>query len=245
MDHNQSPFKAIHEYLTGKRLSENLKITFPKSSHAPFYKIPLLEKIVKNKKVIHLGCCDHIEVIDAKIKKNIWLHERLIKVTQKCFGIDINSDGIQYLKTKHHIDNICHANIVEDDIPEIQNERWDFILIGELLEHLDQPQLFLRKLQEKYSENVREMIITVPNAFYLRNFVHALMRYEISNSDHRTWFSPYTLARNLSQVGIEIENIYFVQAIQISKPFFLAKLFLSIFPALRSTLVVTAKINQK
>ena len=96
----------IIKYLKGKVLSNNLHLTIAESQSIIYDRLSFLETKVKAKKIIHLGCTDHEEVIDYKIKNNLWLHLRLTKSSEKCIGVDINSKMVSLLKERYKIDNM-------------------------------------------------------------------------------------------------------------------------------------------
>lgn len=163
--------------------------------------------IVDNKKVLHLGCTDHIELIEKKIASGLYLHSQLTHVTSKCLGIDINKEAVEFLKNKG-INNIILKDITSPNIMEIKNEKWDYLLMAEVLEHIDDPVLFLKKIISNYKRNIETIIITVPNAFGLVH-LHNVLSFgcEVVNSDHRYWFTPYTLWKVINQAGLCVDNL--------------------------------------
>lgn len=173
-------------------------------------RIEKIESIVFDKKVVHLGCCDHLQSIDFKIKHNKLLHSRLSKISQ-CIGVDIDEVAIDYLKKKG-ISNILLHDITSTDIPKILHEnKWDFLVAGEIIEHIANPLSFLKSIHNNYKNIIDRIIITVPNAFCSSNFKFALKnRYEGINSTHYHWFSPYTIAKTVYHAGFQLEDIYMV-----------------------------------
>jgi 2-polyprenyl-3-methyl-5-hydroxy-6-metoxy-1,4-benzoquinol methylase len=215
-------------------------------------RIELLEKLVSGKDIIHLGCADHLAVIKAKIANNSWLHERLCRKARSCVGVDIDSAGVDYMKTELGYENVFCADLLKDDVSWIRERKWDYIVLGDILEHLDDPQIFLRTLKQKLSGNTGGMIITVPNAFALSNFCNILKRSECINTDHRYWFTPYTVAKVLTSAGYTVKSFSFCQYYDFpnaslkdkAKNFlFLDRFLLRMFPAFQNVLVMTASFN--
>jgi hypothetical protein len=171
------------------------------------YRIELLEDLVKNKKIIHLGCCDHLPLIDSSIESNIWLHKRLTNAANECLGIDVNENAINYVQNKIGFKNVICCDIINDEIAMIENSHWDFLVMGEILEHIDSPVDFLRKIRLRYGSMIENAIITVPNAFCLNNFVNAFFGFEGINSDHRYWFTPYTLWKVIDRSGLKLNQM--------------------------------------
>lgn len=163
--------------------------------------------IVENKKVLHLGCTDHLPIIDYKIEKGTYLHRQLGYVTEKCMGIDINSHAAEHLKS-HGIHNIIIKDITKPGITEIMEDKWDYLLMGEILEHINNPVDFLKSIIKEYGNYIRSIIITVPNAFGLIHLSHVTnLGRESVNSDHRYWFTPYTICKVAYEAGLEIDNM--------------------------------------
>lgn len=240
--------KIIKSYLTGETFSNGVKVSISKSEKRILSRLEILEEFINGKSVLHIGCCDHIPLIENKIKNGLWLHSRLTEVSEKCLGIDIATDGIDYLKNKLNYDNVICANILSDTISEITNNRWDYIVLGEILEHTDDPIDFVKTLKKKYSNYVGKIIITVPNAFSLVNFKAIKLHSEIINSDHRYWFTPYTLAKILTISDFDVTDFYFCQEVTLkynwkAKLKFrnqLKKWKLKKYPAMRDTIVMVA-----
>ena len=161
--------------------------------------------------MLHIGCADHIGLIDKKMKNNNHLHKLLIENCSFCLGIDINNEAITYLKDKYNIDNIMFADIFSPDFRkncEVFSTQWDYAILGEMLEHTNNPVSFLEKITEIFKGSVSNVLITVPNVYSpLHVHFYTKKKLELINSDHRFWFSPYTLAKVMHESGIEIERL--------------------------------------
>lgn len=232
-------------YLSGKEF-DNYRI-FPLSiSNRTLLETrqDLLLKLVKGKKIIHVGCVDHLEIIEEKIKRNQWVHQLITEAADKCLGIDINAEGIEYLQKKLGYKNVMIHNIILDPpAQEILNESWDYLLLGEILEHVDNPVEFLSAISQKYGSKVKGIIVTVPNAFNLNNFRNTLKDIEYINTDHRFWFTPYTLAKVFYRSGINPEQAYTCLFEPASSRGLISKFMLRKFPLLRDTLVMAGSFR--
>jgi 2-polyprenyl-3-methyl-5-hydroxy-6-metoxy-1,4-benzoquinol methylase len=145
------------------------------------------------------------------MKHNTWLHKHLNESANKCLGIDINEKSIDFIKQDLGYTNTICANILTDNISAITDQKWDILVLGEILEHIDDPVEFLKNIKAKYQNNIETIIITVPNAFYIDNFYNTVSDVEIINSDHRYWFTPYTLSKIMVSAGIKPTEIYLCQ----------------------------------
>lgn len=231
------------EYLNGSKFSNGLNFPISKKENVPSLRMDFIEKLVYKKSVLHVGCIDHVPLIENKISKNQWLHKRIMKSSKKCLGIDINEEGINFVKNLGY-ENILNLDLINDDVPEeIHKDLWDYFILGEVLEHIDNPVEFLSAIQTKYKGIVERIVITVPNALKYSNFKKAMQHTEYINSDHRYWFTPYTLAKivTLSNM-LPINNFYFVQGHAFDKNKLFHKLMLNMFPALRDTIIMVANI---
>ena len=163
--------------------------------------------IVYNKKVLHLGCTDHMSVIDYKLENGIYLHQQLSRVSSECVGIDINSETTEYL-SKRGITNIIVQDITQPGIDTILDNQWDYLLMAEVLEHIDNPVAFLKDIATLYKSNIHSVIITVPNALGYISVVEALNNgRESINNDHRYWFTPFTLCKVAYQAGLILDEL--------------------------------------
>jgi len=192
------------KYLNGTEFSSIYQFKIRGSSEC-LSRVELVAKLVSGKRVVHFGCVDHIPLIEQRRRTGIWLHEILAKTCTDLVGVDINEEGVQYMKDAGF--ETYNSNVVTENPPaEIVSKKWDYIVAGEVLEHIDDPVTFLKAIREKYGACTERIIITVPNALSYTNFRFALRNIEMINSDHRFWFTPFTLLKVASQAGIEVED---------------------------------------
>lgn len=198
------------EYLEGKKFEAGYDFEI-KGRIFPQKRIEKILEIVKDKKVLHVGCCDHIPLIKDKINKGTWLHKLLIENCRKVLGIDINKEAIKYVKEEIGYKNIIYCNLLEEIKEEITREKWDYIILGEILEHTDNPVSFIQAIVEKYKENVEKILITVPNIYCPKRILDGIKKERESiNSDHRYWFTPYTLLKVGIRGKLKEPELYFV-----------------------------------
>jgi hypothetical protein len=240
-------------YLKGDSFSNGLDIWCDSGSNDVPQRIDIIESLVAGKKIIHVGCVDHLPLIKEKVKNDLWLHGRLCSITKRCIGLDINEEGIEYLKNELACDDVfCENILISENIEGILgNDDWDFIVLGEILEHVDNPHQFLQSLHDKFRGKVRGIIITVPNAFCFDNLVNTFKGKECINSDHRYWFTVYTLSKLLTLSEYKIDKYelcelgaHLNRTIKSRIRAFLSlKLhMIRIFPLLRETIVIVAKL---
>lgn len=206
----KAPFELnnhLRSYLTGVQFSNYEKFRFENKTFIP-NRIDLLERILKDKVVLHFGCCDHEHLIEEKVNNNTHLHVMISNIAKKCIGIDNNLEALNKLKSLN-IDNCLYYNLTETEDPTLENEAYDYILLGEILEHITDPVAFLRTIHTKFV-NAKGIIITVPNAFTSRNFYNIKRGIEEINTDHKYWFTPYTISKVVTEANFTLDSIYFV-----------------------------------
>ncbi|NSW94483.1 MAG: methyltransferase domain-containing protein, partial [Bacteroidales bacterium] len=199
----------ILNYLKGEAFSTGLVAEFSKERHVPLARETVIVNSVEGKKVVHAGCSDHIPVIREKISTNSWLHKLLTEKAVKCIGIDIDSESIEFLKNELGYTNVYCADIVKDDIPAIREDSWDYVVFGEMIEHLGNPVSFLSEFRIRYGMNVKNFIVSVPNILNINRYRNMLNYREVINSDHMFWFTPYTISRILVSAGYRPEKILY------------------------------------
>lgn len=92
-------------------------------------------------------------------------------------GVDADKQAIECLKRKG-IQELACADVQAPGafkIPEIKKPV-DVVVAGELLEHLPNPGMCLKNIAELMDKQRSILLVTVPNAFSLRNFFSVLLR---------------------------------------------------------------------
>ncbi len=229
------------EYLYGTKFSNGFSLIIDTKYKKIEGREAQLIKIIKDKSIIHFGCADHIDLIPKKIDQGNWLHANLAKAAKKTIGLDINKEAINLLQNRFQIKDIYAYDLFEDEIPdEIVNQEFDYLLLGEILEHVDNPVFFLSQIRQKFAKTVANLIITVPNFLSLINIKMALKDKEYINSDHRYWFSPFTLSKICSKANIVPLNYTFYVGEKYSLP---ARFLLKKFNLLKDGIILIGRLN--
>jgi hypothetical protein len=196
-------YAVYEEFLSGKRLEVWRRFT-DLSMPMIVDRIEYLQRRCEGKKVLHLGCLDHPEIIRERVGNGTWLHGILSNISEICLGIDINPAGYQLAQEELSVGNIQLLDLSKPleakDASDLCRVQWDLILCPEMLEHFTNHQQFLHNLR-RISYCGTTLIITGPNAFQFGNFINALRGFETTNSDHKYWFTFYTLSRMLAANG--------------------------------------------
>ncbi|HTJ53434.1 MAG TPA: methyltransferase domain-containing protein [Cyclobacteriaceae bacterium] len=226
----------IVPYLVGKEFSNG--VVFPiATKYSNQDRISYIVKECTDKRVIHIGFADHTPLIPTKIENNTWLHARLLKVCKKCIGVDVDKEAFDFVTNNYSYPDLYLHNVINDEpLTAIVNEKWDYMVMGEILEHVDDPVSFLKQLHEKYGAYVKKLIITVPNFMDFINIRMAKNHKEYINSDHRFWFSPYTLAKVGTRAGWKPLEFEFSQSHQPQR--WLYRKIVERYPSFRETLIM-------
>jgi hypothetical protein len=194
------------EYISGEKFSDGF--FFDICQEKVIDRLEMIDTLITGKKVLHVGCVDH-PLTSSRLRSDRWLHGRLTKLASKCLGIDINQEGLDFLKSEFQIDNVCYVDLLNPNLAaEITSVEWDYVVFGEILEHVDNPVQFLQAFHTNYGKYCKKVILTVPNAFRFGNITSALKNSEFINSDHRYWFSPFTICKVMNQAGLSVQEVH-------------------------------------
>ena len=116
--------------------------------------------------------------------------------------------GIEYLASIGY-DDVLSGDLNGGDIfPKVASDHFDYAIFGEVLEHVDNPVAFLGDFRALYKDTVDRVVVTVPNAFRHNNVKALLSSDEVINTDHRYWFTPFTIAKVATRAGLVVEDVF-------------------------------------
>lgn len=198
-------------------------------------RVAFLKEISKDKNILHLGCVDHDSgTYKDKTGRASWLHEELSKTAKKVIGVDILSEYDEEIKKQGY--DIRYGNVEDFNGIEI-DMKFDYIIAGEIIEHLYNQGLFLDAVRKFISPGTK-LVITTPNCFSFRKIFTAFWNKEINRDDHTMWHSQNTLTQILGFKGYKIDEICFYAFIkQKGLGSFLQKKFYGVFPRLADGLI--------
>lgn len=232
------------EYLLGKTFSNGAIINLNHVDTSTLYRDDYLVELAKGKNILHLGFVDHIPLVDEKIKRGNWLHKKLIDVCNICFGVDINKKGIKYIQDTYGYKNLYAVDITSYSIPkELLEIQFDYILIPDVIEHIGNPVEFLTSIRENFKDNAEKIILTTPSAFRWNNFVNSFKTIEIINTDHRFWFTPFTLSKIVTDAGYHINSLGYFEHGKLSRREIFRKFILNRYPSFRDTLIIDISLK--
>ena len=156
--------------------------------------------------ILDVGCDSGATLIDIKNRH------------PKCFtiGVDINPHAIDL--AKHFLDKAMTANIETDDLG-IEEESIDYILFADVLEHLHDPDMVLRKAHKLLKPNGK-ILASIPNTmniFVINQLLHGNFTYQDSGLLDRTHIHLFTfneIIRTFEANGYKVETVNDVQQVK-------------------------------
>ena len=221
---NLSPDTLDH--LHGRRFSNGKLFELDNRGRAP-RRGDRLVQLARGQRVLHIGCCDHLPLIPEKVRLGVYLHQNLCQAAARCVGVDTNAEGVALLRTLGF-----PAVYTPDDLPD---EEYDLCLLADVIEHVGDPVTFLRSLRR---HRFSRLVVATPNVFRWRN---CLPGGEMINTDHRFWFSPYTLCKVLVDAGYEPDRVELCHSDFASWRGALVARVVDLLPRYRETLLVQAR----
>lgn len=160
----------------------------------------------RNKSVIHIGCSDS-PFTKLRLSQGALLHQKLIPVTSRLLGVDIDSRGLDLLREEVGGDysDINIANYNKDEVGTLQQVFGfapDLVVLGDVVEHLEDPTQVLKALANLTRGSNTEILITTPNSLAVRNIINTALGYELMHPEHLLIHSPTTLRTVLDSSGL-------------------------------------------
>jgi len=169
-----------------------------------------LIRLCSGKTVLHLGFVDE-GLLDDRLGQENWLHGMLARVATRLVGIDISEQGVRRAQEAGYAD--CYVGDVERlSLMPFPRLEYDIILAADIIEHLDNPGLFLGELQRVATDDTL-VVITTPNALNLRTLFYPLARIEYVHPDHNLYCSPTTLSTLLEKHGFRVAELNLYSAV--------------------------------
>lgn len=154
------------------------------------------DKIVdlcRDKNVLDVGCIGQ----DKSSESEHWLHARIAKVSTSTIGADIDQKGIDSLQGKGY-----EIYTPEELESKINGKKFDAIVMGDVIEHVDNPVEFLQ-FYTKYLADDGKMIICTPNVFGIRYTLQIFFFGQSgTNPEHTFGFEPYTMLELFDRASV-------------------------------------------
>src|SRR6186997_4676 len=158
-------------------------------------RVDLIMEMCAGKKVLHLGCANY-PYTQNSIDNEMLLHYDLEKSAGELYGFDFDQPGLDILAA-NGTGNLYRADL--EKLDEVaMSETFDVIVAGEMIEHLNNPGLFLTGIQRFMNAETR-LVLTTINAYCgMRWFWYGLRgrrgKQEPVHPDHVAYYSYSTLS---------------------------------------------------
>ncbi|MBN2331870.1 MAG: class I SAM-dependent methyltransferase [Deltaproteobacteria bacterium] len=173
-------------------------------------RMAVIRPFVAQGSVLDLGVVDsrrlRHDTLDRLAKKPNLLFRQICEINVQAFGVDIDDEGIEILRQQGF--HVQTADVVTMSL----EQRFDTIIAGEIIEHLDNPGQFLRNMG-RHLTPTGTLIISTPNPFYCKQIWKILRRNQPSvHEEHTCWFDPSTLSHLCRMSGLDPYAIYWLQS---------------------------------
>ena len=173
-------------------------------------RVDLIMEMCAGKKVLHLGCANY-PYTQNSIDNKMLLHYDIEKSAGELYGFDFDQPGLDILAA-NGTGNLYRADL--EKLDEVaMSETFDVIVAGEMIEHLNNPGLFLTGIQRFMNAETR-LVLTTINAYCgMRWFWYGLRgrrgKQEPVHPDHVAYYSYSTLSLLVKRHGLDMDSFMF------------------------------------
>lgn len=173
-------------------------------------RVEFIKKACEGKKVLHLGCTNWPYTQEALDNGGL-LHFELREKAERLYGFDFDQEGLDFLAAKG-VNDLYRADLEKlEEVP--LNETFDVIVAGEMIEHLNNPGLFLQGIKRFMNADSR-LIITTVNAYCGFRLIYYGLRgkggkAEPVHPDHVAYYSYSTLKLLVERAGFALDGFAF------------------------------------
>lgn len=150
---------------------------------------------VRGPDVLDLGCAG----VGVEGASEPSLHRKIRERYPSTWGLDASTEAVQWLR------GLGWTNLHVGDAQDFElNQRFDTIVAGEILEHVERPGELLQRCLAHLKPG-GQVIVTTPYVFGLHNVLYAALRFPrtCSNPEHVQWYCPTTLATLIEREGMK------------------------------------------
>jgi hypothetical protein len=184
--------------------------TIPRLNYTPLERLPMrrpvdrigfIARACAGRYVLDLGAMDETAWIEKR-GKGTWLHEVIAAAGRRVDGVDssafVPAEGLRTgpNSTIRRGDATDPGSVLSalEETPEV-------IVAGELIEHLESPLQFLKRIAALPQFKGATLLLTTPNATALHNCLVALVGRESTHHDHLCILSYKTLTTLCARAG--------------------------------------------
>jgi SAM-dependent methyltransferase len=153
---------------------------------------------IKGPDVLDVGCGGRCPQKGGRF----WLHGKIVDRFPGAWGIDLSREHVDKIVSLGY-NNVLVADAQSFELPQ----RFDSVVAGEIIEHLENPDMFLKRCAAHLKPHGR-IVLTTPYPFCVPNFAYALLRFPrtCTNLEHVTWFCPSTLHALSERARLDVRH---------------------------------------
>lgn len=161
-------------------------------------RLEYLCELTRGLEVLDVGVVEH-RIDEAE--RDGWLHRPLCRAAKSCLGVDVLPEEVEKLRAQG-FDVLCH-----DITRQPLERRFDLIVCGDVIEHLDSPGRLLAAAAEMLKPGGR-VVLTCPNPWYLNAVLKNSLAGApfVDNADHVAWFDPCTMREAGERCGLRLDR---------------------------------------
>jgi SAM-dependent methyltransferase len=152
--------------------------------------------LARGRDVLDVGVVEHRIESSAS---EAWLHRQLVQAAARCVGVDVLADEVDDLRAEG-FDVRCH-----DLTTGPLDDRFDVIVLGEVVEHLDAPVAVLASAGEMLRPDGR-IVVTTPNPYMLHRVWKHLRGSFPDSADHALLLGPGQVLELAARAGLALES---------------------------------------
>jgi 2-polyprenyl-3-methyl-5-hydroxy-6-metoxy-1,4-benzoquinol methylase len=120
----------------------------------------------------------------AYSERPTWKHARLVEAAERVVGIDLVEGAVEVLRGRGYDIRVYDATSDAD-----VGERFDVVVIGDVIEHVANPERLLR-FAVRHLADGGEVIVRTPNPYYTDHIKKFGRDRPFVNLDHIAWYTP-------------------------------------------------------
>jgi SAM-dependent methyltransferase len=161
-------------------------------------RVEYLCSLATGKSVLDIGVVEHTS---GAAENPGWLHGNLNKAAAKCVGVDVLENELTTLRAKGY--NVICTDVTREPLPE----KFDEIIAGEVLEHLDAPGRFMANCATMLKPGGR-LVISAPNPWYANVVLKHLWHRSnfVDSADHVAWYDASVLYELGQRHGLQLDR---------------------------------------
>jgi 2-polyprenyl-3-methyl-5-hydroxy-6-metoxy-1,4-benzoquinol methylase len=197
-------WKTVHENPNDPRVQSFLRAELDQRLKGRIADAPeFLEQFVSGRSVLDIGVVQH-DI--SQVDQPHWKHAKIKSWSRSCVGIDILPAQVAELRRRGY-DVRCVDATSDADL----GERFERIVVGDVLEHVDSPVALLHFGARHLAPGGR-ILCTTPNPFFITYMLHALRRGRyIPNAEHVGWITPSMALELAHRAQLDLIEYWHVQ----------------------------------